>query len=45
MVIVQPDRRPRSRAAAPETITGEKPTVVLSDDSGASTRIRVYRGL
>ena len=39
MVIASNQTAARAYARHLETITGEKPTVVLSDDSGASTRI------
>ncbi len=42
MVIASNQTAARAYARHLETITGEKPTVVLSDDSGASTRIEEY---
>jgi len=42
MVIASNQTAARAYARHLERITGEKPTVVLSDDSGASTRIEEY---
>jgi len=42
MVIASNQTAARAYARHLETITGEKPTVVLSDDSGASARIEEY---
>lgn len=42
MVIASNQRAARAYARILERVTGEKPTVVLSDDSGASARIEEY---
>src|SRR5580765_4385472 len=42
MVIASNQTAARAYARILETITGEKPTVVLSDDAGASSRIEAY---
>ena len=44
LVIASDQRQARAYARALATITGEKPTLVLSDDPGASRRIEAYAG-
>ena len=44
LVIASDQRQARAYARALATITGEKPTLVLSDDPGASRRIDAFAG-
>ena len=44
LVIASDQRQARAYARALTTITGEKPTLVLSDEAGASRRIEAFSG-